>query len=184
MRANLLTLLPLTLALVSGAAAAATVYKWVDADGVIHFSDQPHPQAQELDVQPKNLVSTPPVETSATTANAPTAAAAPPYRCDLIRPENDEVFLNTRTISARLRVEPDLAPGDQVAIAIDGKRVQNQPTRATEFVIPDIDRGTHTIMIAVYDRTGEKQLCTTGAVTFHVRQPSVQAPVKAVRPRF
>jgi hypothetical protein len=184
MRVNRLTLLPLTLSLVSGVAMATTVYKWVDAQGVIHFSDQPHPQAQQLDVQPKNLVSTPDApapSTSTTTANPP---AAQGYRCDLIRPENDEVFLNTRTISARVRVQPDLAPGDQVAIAIDGKRVQNQPTRATEFVISDVDRGTHTIMVTVYDPSGTQKLCTTGAVTFHVRQPSVQAPIKSVRPKF
>jgi hypothetical protein len=77
-----------------------------------------------------------------------------------------------------------LASDDQIAIAIDGRRVDKQPTRGTEFVIPDVDRGTHTIMIAVYDHSGKQQLCTTGTVTFHVRQPSVQAPVKAVRPKF
>ena len=164
---------------------AATVYKWVDERGVTHYSDQPHPQAQELDVQPKNLVSTPSDQASTTSsATQPPATAGESYRCDLIRPEPDEVFLNTSTISARVQVDPQLSAGDQIAIAIDGKRVQNQPTRGTEFVIPDVERGTHTIMIAVYDSSGKTQLCTTGAVTFHVRQPSVQAPVKAVRPKF
>lgn len=164
---------------------AATVYKWVDAQGVTHFSDQPHPEAQQLDVQPKNLVSTPEGAPSTTSGPAPVSAPGPQgYRCDLIRPENDEVFLNTSTISARVQVEPELAPGDQIAIAIDGKRVQNQPTRGTEFVIPDVNRGTHTLTITVYDRSGTQQLCATPAVTFHVRQPSVQAPVKAVRPKF
>lgn len=165
---------------------AATVYKWVDAQGVTHFSDQPHPEAQQLDVQPKNLVSTP-ESASSTSTSGPAPATAPGaqgYRCDLIRPEQDEVFLNTSTISARVQVEPDLAPSDQIAIAIDGKRVQNQPTRGTEFVIPDVNRGTHTLVISVYDRSGTQQLCATTAVTFHVRQPSVQAPVKAVRPKF
>lgn len=166
---------------------AATVYKWVDAQGVVHFSDQPHPNAQELDVQPKNLVSTPegtaPVRSGSTTST-PAGPAAPPYRCDLIRPENDEVFLNTSTISARVQIEPQLAQSDQIAIAIDGKRVQNQPTRGSEFVIQDVERGTHTLVITVYDSTGQNQLCSTSTATFHVRQPSVQAPVKAVRPRF
>jgi hypothetical protein len=173
----------------SGAAMAATVYKWVDERGVTHFSDQPHPQAQELNVQPKNLVSTPADQangTSSTTSSSaqPAAPSGPTYRCDLIRPEPDEVFLNTSTISARVQVDPELAPNDQIAIAIDGKRVQNQPIRGTEFVIPNVERGTHTLMMAVYDGSGKTQLCTTETVTFHVRQPSVQAPVKSVRPKF
>ena len=165
---------------------AATVYKWVDAQGVTHFSDQPHPQAEQIDVQPKNLVSTP--EGAADSASSTTprepAPAEQGYRCDLIRPEQDEVFLNTSTITARVQIEPELAGGDQIAIAIDGKRVQNQPTRGTEFAIPNMERGTHTLVIAVYDPTGKEQRCATSPVTFHVRQPSVQAPVKAVRPKF
>ena len=56
MRVHPVTLLPLTLWLLSGVAMAATVYKWVDAQGVTHYSDQPHPQAQEINVQPQNLV--------------------------------------------------------------------------------------------------------------------------------
>jgi hypothetical protein len=186
MRANLVTLLPLALSLVSGVAVAATVYRWVDAQGIVHYSDQPHPQAQVLDVQPKNLVSTPvqSSSSSSSTSTTPAGPDAPPYRCDLIRPENDEVFLNTSTVSARVQIEPQLAANDQIAIAVDGKRLQNQPTRGTEFIIQDVERGTHTIMIAVYDSTGKNQLCTTSTATFHVRQPSTQAPVKAVRPKF
>jgi Domain of unknown function (DUF4124) len=183
MRLTPVTLLPLTLWLASTAAMATTVYKWVDAQGITHFSDQPHPQAQEIDVQPKNLVSggTPP-SAPANTQNA--APAGPAYRCELFRPENDEVFLNTSTITARLRLEPQLLPGDTIAVAIDGKRLTNQPTTGYEFIISDVERGTHTVMIGVYDRTNQKQLCLTSPVTFHVRQPSVQAPVKATRPRF
>jgi len=188
MRAKTLTLLPLTFALLSGVAMAATVYKWVDAQGVTHFSDQPHPQAQEIDVQPKNLVSSSQASASSTGgstgAKPATAAAGTRYRCDLIRPENDEVFLNTSTISTRLLLEPALQPGDQIAIAIDGKRLDRQPTTGSEFVVNDVERGTHTLLIAVYDRTGKTQLCATPSVTFHVRQPSVQAPMKANRPRF
>jgi len=184
MRATSLTLLPLTLWLLSGIALADTVYKWVDADGVTHYSDQPNPGAKQIELSPTNVVSSEPVTAPSTSKPA---AAAPPgaaYSCVIFRPENDEVFLNTSTISARMRLNPELAPGDQVAIAIDGKRVPNQPTGALEFVIPNVERGTHTLSAAVYDRTGTQQLCRTDSVTFHVRQPSVQAPVKAVRPKF
>lgn len=186
MRAKTLTLLPLTLSLLSGVAMAATVYKWVDAQGITHYSDQPHPGGQEIDVQAKNLVSSSPsTGNSSTTAAKPgSPSAGVRYTCDLIRPENDEVFLNTSTVSMRLHLEPALQAGDQIAIALDGKRLDKQPTTGSEFIVNDVERGSHQLMIAVYDRTGKEQLCATPSITFHVRQPSVQAPVKATRPRF
>lgn len=163
---------------------AATVYKWVDAQGVTHYSDQPHPDAKTVDVAPVQTYHSPaPANTSSSASSA--SPAGPGYTtCALVRPENDEVFLNTSTITARLRLEPQLRQGDTVSVAIDGKRVPNQPTAGTEFVIADVERGTHTMTVTVYDATGKEQRCLTPAVTFHVRQPSVQAPVRATRPKF
>src|SRR5689334_10379600 len=154
MRAKTLTLLPLTLSLLSGVAMAATVYKWVDEQGITHYSDQPHPGGKEIDVQAKNLVSSSPSaasSTGASTAAKPAnGATGVRYTCDLIRPENDEVFLNTSTVSMRLRLEPALQAGDQIAIALDGKRLDKQPTTGSEFVVNDVERGSHQLMIAVY----------------------------------
>src|SRR5262245_58608608 len=91
MRATTLTLLPITLWLMSVVAIAASVYKWVDAEGVTHYSDQPHPDAKEVELPPVNTVrgSTPASSSSSTTKPAD-ASAATSYRCDLIRPENEE----------------------------------------------------------------------------------------------
>ena len=35
-------------ALAAFAAQAAVIYKWTDADGVVHFSDQPVPGAEKI----------------------------------------------------------------------------------------------------------------------------------------
>lgn len=186
MRAPRLTLLPLaSVLLLAGAAHAATVYKWVDEQGVIHFSDQPHPQAQEVEVKEAPYKgSTPAPATSSSTSSAAASSPARGYAvCELYRPENDEVFLNTSTLTAKVRLEPVLSGADKIFIAVDGKRVTNQPTSSSEFVLNNVERGTHSIFAVVQDPSG-KALCTTPSVTFHVRQPSVQAPVKAVRPRF
>ena len=47
MRTLAFTLLLLVCSL---AVAATTVYRWVDEDGVVHYSDQPHPNAEKLQV--------------------------------------------------------------------------------------------------------------------------------------
>jgi hypothetical protein len=161
------------------ASAMATVYKWVDENGVTHYSDQPHPKAQEVDVksaqtyQSTGVTPTP----SSTSASQPALA----YRvCEVFRPENDEVFMNTDTIVAKVRTDPQVRGGDRVAFGLDGKRVQT--TSSSEASLK-VERGTHTLMAVVEDASG-KPLCTSGSVTFHVRQPSVQAPNRANRPRF
>lgn len=168
------------LALAGASAFAATVYKWVDEKGVTHYSDQPHPNAQAVDVksaqtyQPSNA---PAVQSSPTSAG-PTA---PPYRlCEVYRPENDEVFLNTDTVVAKVRIDPRLRDGDRLAIGLDGTRVQTGGS--TEATLK-VARGTHQLNVVIEDRAG-KAVCTAAGVTFHVRQPSVQAPNPANRPRF
>ena len=47
MRKLAFTLMPLLCSL----ALAATVYKWVDENGVVHYSDQPHANAEKLQVK-------------------------------------------------------------------------------------------------------------------------------------
>jgi hypothetical protein len=44
-------ILPFTLmSLACSVVLAATVYKWTDEDGVVHYSDQPHPNAEKVPV--------------------------------------------------------------------------------------------------------------------------------------
>jgi hypothetical protein len=187
MRAHRLTLLPLAaLWLMSAAATAATVYKWVDENGVTHYSDQPHPKAQALEVEGAQGYEgrTAPAASSSTASPATTSGPAAGYSlCELYKPEPEENFQNTSTITAKLRLEPTLLPGHRVVIALDGKRLTNQPPNVSEFVIPNVERGQHNVMVVVYDERG-RSACTTSAVTFHVHQPSRQSPVRTSRPRF
>jgi Domain of unknown function (DUF4124) len=169
------------LALAAASAFAATVYKWVDEKGVTHYSDQPHPNAQSLDVKSAQSYqsSTPaPAGSSNSSSNAPTEV--PYQRCEVYRPENDEVFLNTDTVVAKVRIEPRLRDGDRLGIGLDGRRVQTGGS--TELTLK-VERGTHQLDVIVEDRTG-KVVCQAATVKFHVRQPSVQAPNRANRPRF
>ncbi len=177
------TALAISLAFAGTDASAATVYKWVDENGVTHYSDQPHENAQKVDVKSAQTYQ-PAAVASASTGSAPAAAqpeTATGYRvCELFRPENDEVFLNTHTVTARLRLEPELRRGDRIAFGLDGKRMQTSGSTAATL---DVERGTHSLMAVVEDSSG-KAVCTAASVTFHVRQPSKLAPNPANRPRF
>lgn len=184
MRTALVTLLLSTALAASTWAAGATVYKWVDEKGVVHYSDQPHPSAERVEVKSAQTYSAgaSPASTSPSNDGAPTERVSGYGTCELYRPENDEVFMNTDTVVAKLRLEPLLRPGDKVAIGIDGKRQTNQPTSGTEFTLT-VERGTHSVIAVIEDAAG-KEVCRSTAITFHVRQPSRQAPNRANRPKF
>src|SRR6266702_1739094 len=92
-------------------ATAATVYKWVDENGVTHFSDQPHENAQKVELKAPQTFSAP--KTTPSKPTPPTQPAQKVYQsCGMSEPSNDQVFLNTDTVSAGTSVQPAVRPGD------------------------------------------------------------------------
>src|ERR1700729_1916615 len=94
--------LPLLLLLAFSASAwSATVYKWVDDNGVVHFSDQPNPKAQKLEISAAQTYGS---QGAASKPAAAPAAAAPvtsgvPAVCVIDTPQQGAVFLDTFSIS-------------------------------------------------------------------------------------
>jgi len=156
-------------------AASATVYKWVDENGITHYSDQPHQNAAQVDVQKPKVGSVAPLA-APTSPSASGASEPPPYTgCSIASPMPDEVFLNTFSLTATLSVQPVLRGGDRVVISLDGKPVAGLPDSGTQFTLSQVDRGTHSLQATIVDGNG-KTVCQTGSVTFHVRQPSLLSP--------
>jgi hypothetical protein len=174
----------LILLLLGATASSASVYKWVDDKGVTHYSDQPNPGAEKVQVAAPQSYTAP----DASTATAPTepssatpAAPAAPV-CAIASPGDDEVLMNTSTVNGSLHLDPLPRPGMRIAILLDGKP-SGSADAGGSFTIDPIDRGTHTLSAQVLDAGGHV-LCQSPSVTFHVRQPSTQAPNPANRPRF
>lgn len=162
------------------AALCATVYKWVDENGVTHYSDQPHENAQKVELKAPQTYAAPKI--SAPEPVRPPPKKEPVYRsCTISEPADDQMFMNASTVTAGVRVEPAVRPGDQVVVTLDGQRLPGVPAEGGQFTISPIDRGTHSIQLVVQDVQG-KIMCQSPAVTFHVHQPSVLSPTNPVRP--
>lgn len=170
------------LLLASGTVCAGTIYKWVDAQGTIHYSDQPRPGASELQIESAPVRPPAPVVASATTA--PRAAAdGEPFRydsCAISRPAADETLQNAFSVSVAWQISPALRSGDRVTLALDGKLLAGVSPTGTSFTIAPVDRGTHTLMVSILDADG-RGVCQSSAVTFHVRQPSLLQPNRRKR---
>jgi len=176
MRGTLFTLI--LLAAASAALAGTTVYKWVDENGVIHFSDQPHPNADKVEVRDPATYSAkagPPKPASQTAEPASTAPSGAYEHCSLAQPAPDQVFLSAFSVTVTVATTPALRPGDRVVVSLDGRPLTDLAGPQTSFTIDPIDRGTHSVEATIQDSSGNT-VCTTASSTFHVRQPSILSP--------
>jgi len=181
MRSMMFTLMSLACTV----AMSATVYRWVDENGVTHYSDQPHENSQKVELQAPQTYSAPRPVTRAPEATRRPAQTppAPAYqRCELAQPANDETFMNPSSITASVQLVPTQRPGDQIFLLLDGHRVPNLPTSGSQFTLSPVDRGSHSLQAVVQDRNGQV-ICQSPSATFHVHQPSVQNPVSPVHPK-
>jgi hypothetical protein len=156
-----------------------TVYKWVDAQGVVHYSDQPHPNAQKLEVRGAQTFSAMPAPQAATTAPAQTQPSGPAYQsCSISQPADQQMLMNVYNTTAVVQTSPGLRAGDQIHLFVDGKQIQGS---STSFTFP-VFRGQHSVQAVIEDSTGQI-VCETSSVTFFVHQPSIRNPVNPVHPR-
>jgi len=163
------------------AGQAAVVYKWTDSDGVVHYSDQSVPGAQKIFTATSAAAGGTPGRSNADPEVAgPKRNAAPGLgftEFSITSPVSDQTFFGDDVISVHLTLAPALKPNQIVTWHLNGKELDKQGPTATQFSLPQLDRGTYAIAATVTDQeTGESQ--STDSVSFFVRQPSALAPLR------
>ncbi|MEQ8208065.1 MAG: DUF4124 domain-containing protein [Woeseia sp.] len=170
--------------LLFAAAASAQVYKWVDADGVIHYSDQPVPGA-ELVTLPKRSTSNPVTAprqrpaASRPAANAPadTATKAPETigysALSFTAPIAEETLWNIGgVLSVSLALQPALQPGHRLRLYFDG---EPREVSTLNVQLEEVWRGEHNLQAEVLDETG-KTLIRSQPMRFYVQQTTINRP--------
>jgi hypothetical protein len=161
---------------------AAVVYKWVDADGVVHFSDQEAPGAEKI--YTKGSSSTAAASAPRSPAGAPAGSFQAPKKAaangldytefSISSPASDQTFFGDDSISVHLNLAPTLKLNQSITWHLNGKQLEYPPD-AVSFVLPRLDRGTYALAATITDQqTGESQ--TSNSVSFFVRQPSALSP--------
>ena len=174
MRRQLLILLWL----VGPLAAGATVYKWVDEHGVVHYSDQPHPNAQKVEVQPAQTYKADQSYAAPAGPSAPPPSSEPAstYQgCAIAQPSDDQTFNNIDSLSIVVRTDPVLRSGDQVFLTLDGQPLNGGKATGSQFTLSPVDRGTHVVQAIVRNSEGGV-MCQSPGVTFNVHQASILNP--------
>ncbi len=164
-------------------------WKWRDANGVTHYSDRPVPGATRVvvaGVQRPATPATPPATAPArASATRPAPAETVTYRSlEIWQPENGESFFGAdATVNIRMRSDPELAPGHNLRLYVDG-RLQQGATNSLEYSLANLDRGAHSATAVISDARGNELIRSEPRV-FHIRQPSIVPPANVgpgVRP--
>jgi Domain of unknown function (DUF4124) len=152
---------------------ATTTYRWVDAQGVVHYSDTPQPGAQKLEIAPAQTFQPGPIPTTQSVGEV--GPRADQYTCLITQPQPQQSIYAPETVPVSVQLSPDLRSGDHVQVSFDGAAVSPVDDSGLDFQIDMPVRGQHEVTATVVDSNG-KTVCTSPAVTFYVRRPSVLTP--------
>ena len=156
----------------AGTDGTTTLYRWVDAQGVTHFSDTPQPGAEKIEVSPAQTFASTPTPGS---GSAPPPPAAVYQACDISQPTAEQSFYAPEVVGVSVRLVPDLREGDQLSVTVDGRELQSIEGSVLDFELPMPDRGAHMLQAVVRDAQGHA-LCSSASITFYVQRPSLLSP--------
>ena len=169
----------IALCLVGAAAQAVPVYRWVDDNGQVHYSDRPGPGAVRTELSaaaPSTNAgqSSSPVQSPALAAQATTLATS--YESlAVIQPAPRETLWGTGgRVEIAIGIAPDLQPYHRLGLYLDGVLTDLQ-TQAIRFEIADVHRGEHTVQAVILDED-DNELLQSAPVTFFVQQTSIHYP--------
>ncbi len=175
---NIPTVLGVMLSLAASASCAATVYKWTDAAGVVHFSDQPEPGSEKI------ITNGGPARSAApTTAPAPPAPQKPavPLKPSvalgyttlaIASPTPGQTFVAT-AVPVRLALDPVMKPNHILTWSLNGSAL---PDTEQQFALENLPRGAYSLTATISDPATQESY-STDPVDFFVRQPSILAPL-------
>lgn len=179
MRTALLLLLAFAASGLSGTASSAEVWKWVDAKGITHYSDQPVPGAVRIEVRAGNISearsAAPP--SNAADSDSPSQSEQGAYTTfQIVRPTNDQNIINTGgQVDVEIRIAPPLVAAHRLNLYLDGRLVTGFPRNTVVYALTAVPRGTHSVNAVVVDAAGNT-IQESPSVTFNVRQESIAQP--------
>ena len=165
--------------LLAATAAMAEAYKWVDEDGVTHYSDRPREGAEVVQLSEYTKTTGARIyRAPRQAAEGPAAAAAEetPFKYESLSvasPGAEETLWNIEgVLNVSLALSPGLQSGHQVRVYFDG---QPRLVNGTSFQIEEVWRGVHNIQAEIIDETG-KLMIRSRTNRFYVQQTTVGIP--------
>jgi len=158
-----------------GGISLAQAYRWVDDQGVVHYSDRPQPGAEEIqlsDSEPRSRPDVPIVRSAPQRQEAADQPEEPAGYTSLefVEPESEQTLWNIGgVLNVTLSLTPTLKAGDRVRVYYDGEPMD---VNGTTFRIREVYRGEHNLQAEIVNPQGEL-LIRSEPTRFYVQQTSI-----------
>lgn len=155
----------------------AAVYKTIDANGNVVYTDEPVGDAKPVDLPPLSTIPPPRPVQPASTGSAEEASTKNYEEFGVVTPQQDATLRdNTGNVPVSIALKPSLnvAAGHRIQFYMDGQ-TQGEPVTSLKTLFENVDRGAHTVAAAVIDASGN-ELMRTDSVRFYLHRQSVNFP--------
>jgi hypothetical protein len=150
--------------------STAKIYVWRNSDGVLVFSDTPHPGAEEVKKTTSNVIKSRGIDTKELDINPQITKES--YDVVINSPQDNATIRdNTGSLYISGRVIPKFKFGHMVQLYLDGIKYQ-KPQNHSIYSLHNIDRGEHKIKMDLLDDKG-KVIASSKSITFYMHRASV-----------
>ena len=163
--------------------AQAQVYKHVDEEGNVTFTDQPPPNATPVEIQAPNTVAAPARNAYPEVPKPATpSVAGDSYKVSIASPANETIIPRgpgNFTVSAS--VFPSLGGDHNLQLLMDGEP-REAAQKGSSWALTNVFRGERRLEVAVVDSKG-KELAKSEPIVVFVFRPSSNNNNNNSRPR-
>ncbi|WP_194842513.1 DUF4124 domain-containing protein [Endozoicomonas sp. OPT23] len=157
--------------------AAGAIYKTVDANGNTVYTDSPpaNQRAEEVDlpvITPLQINS--PQKIYRPKTRKQTIADTDYSSLEITSPTHNATVRNNGNLTVSAKLDTALMSGHKFQLFINGK-AYSKKQRSPSFKLSDMNRGTHTLEVAIVNSRGKK--LETASSTIHVQKAIYRAPV-------
>lgn len=174
-----------------GALGQTAVYRTVDEQGNVVFTDSPPAggaQSERVEVRQPNTAPPPPdsgaQESARVTESAAdqTAKARPDWRVAITSPASETTIpMGPGNFSVSADVSPALRGEQSLQLYLDGEP-QGEPGQHSVWNLTNVSRGAHDLTVSVLSGAGEP-LATSEPVRVYVQRPTVNRGLPQALPR-
>lgn len=146
----------LFLAAILSMTAQAAIYKTIDENGNVVYSDSRPAGQNSKEVDLKPITPMPALSPQKNSQKKPSEPKSSKYyysELKVIDPANGATIRNEGNFTVRIQVSPKLATSHRVRLLLDGKKV-DKPKRSLRFTLLNIDRGSHDLKVEIIDSRG------------------------------
>jgi uncharacterized protein DUF4124 len=161
--------------------AQTSVYKSVNEEGVVEYSDQPREGAETIKVKnPQSITLPKGADVFTSPKDEKRGDDKNTYQSIVItQPAHDSAFNSgSGQVSILSETTPPLSSNHSIQLVVDGTRYNSN--KSGSFNLSNVDRGTHQVQVNVIDAAGET-LISSDVTTFTLHRTT--ALRKRPRPR-